>query len=1125
MEPTPKVGQFVHNPNYDIELKEITSDKKIGLILCNQLGESDRRGMQEGYMPRTAMQVANQNNSYDNMEMPYSVEVQTSMIGGRGMDDLVKDKTRYADGFRMDSSGTNPICGPAVLDQVGYKLTDLLFDEIAYPNFPATLDPNKTDPNLIEAYHEYPNPDTRTYNGMSVYFYTYDENIKLWYDVWSSDDTLDHLRYSITLDTIPGQPQWFYLPIPPTTIAANKTVRWYFQPAGGPTMPKGFTGRIFTKPAKAIDGNLMAYTNGQWSVYWAEKVMRSGLSYENKSDYKFFEYKNGLYAVKRSLDKVGSAIYRNGIRGMAQPNTANKNLLRTQYTNLTPHSLTGCIAKITNGPGELENQNWREIIDNDTTNILVSAPWNITHTADTEYVILGTNEWHQIATTVNELATKTITDILPLEDYVVFAFGDAQDLGIYREAKDTDGTWKGTWVWHNGRNERFDFLSLTQDNEGKLRLWGANANSCEVSFTEPVEFKKMLEGTEYFNFDIWKDTREELQLTIDRLTNDIATSVNNELIRLQRLLADAQEEKADIGTDDNSVTPPYKCVISRITEDIAIETDHSPELLKLNRMLQDATNERDDLRDFIIPRLEQDITSTTDADKKRDLERMLVDRQRELAELQTDHTGYVCTISRIQADINTATTHNPELNRLNRMLQDEYEKIRDLDITITRLTTDINAVVDADKLVLERQKEDAIKERDELLTYVKAGDTSSHITNMVIYGSPGIPYILKETEIGSIYENVYSKIPLGEVESVRSEINGRAAMAYGVYLYFNLEGGWIERYYDQQMNDVSPNQNEGLPIERQGEISKLMPYAGRWYAAINAGYNGISSVLLNNELGWHEVYRAPMVGASITDIYVQAIPGVSNADIMWIAEGNDIKAIPISISPLKQKNYSYFGQGLPIEQLPYIETAWIDYNYKDIDKYFNTLKLFVDMPNYDKRSGYEYECHVWFKTDEVGANQWNYIGTANARNEIQTYNITYQGQKKVHGKQIKFKIAMRSNVPYKTPRLKAWVCDAVIRFEVKKSWNLTFQLQPDTDLNGVKILMNPNEIYDAMEKWANSKTYALPLQMRTNDPTSDNTLVFIDPATIQRRSVNLSTNKTGAKKEFINIGTAVVYEV
>jgi len=1110
MEPTPKVGHYIHNPNYDIKLKELTSDKEIGLILCNNLGVSDRRGMQEGYMPRTAMQIANNANPYDDLEMPYTVEVQSSMIGGRGIDDLVKDKTRYADGFRMDTSGVYPICGPEILEQVGHKSTDLLYNDFKYPNFWATMDPNMTDPSLIDTYNELLINEERTFNGLSIYLKSWQTSVKIWYDVWSSEEEITHLRYSTTIEIVPNQGTWFNLPIPTTIVQANKKVRWYFQPEGI-AVPGGFTGRIFVLPAKAIGANVWAYDafgSGIWAVYWADTVVASGLSYENNADHKFFEYKNALYMVKRSLNKAGCSIWRNGYRGLAKPNTANKNYLKTNYTNLTPHSLIGCVARISNGPGELENQNWRVIQDNTATDILVSPPWNITHTAETEYVILGTNIWNQVASWVTELSSKTITDILPLEDYVLFAFGDDANLGVYKEAN-FSGTWGGAWVWNNVDTDRFDFLSIAQDNEGKLQIWGANANSCKVSFAEPVEFYKLYMGSEYFVFDIWKEEREKLQTTIDRLTTDIAASVNSEHLRLTRLKEDALEEYDDI---ENTIIP-------RLQEDYNYELNHSPELLRLTRMQADADDEYNDLID-LIAQLTSQIAATSDPDTKRSLERMK-------AEKEDQRDAALTSYNRITEDITELTeNHNSELIRLQRMIDDENEKLADLNVTIDRLTIDIENVVDADKLVLERQLEDAIEERDKLLTYIHAGDTSSHITNMIIYGAPGIPYILKETEVGSIYENVYSKIPIGEIASVRSEINGRAAMAYGVYLYFNLEGGWIERYYDQQMNDVSPNQNEGLPVERQGEISKLQAYAGRWYAAINAGYTGVSSVLLNNELGWHEIYRSPISGMPITDIYVQAIPGIANADQMWISEGTNILAIPISISPLKQKNYSYFGTNAKTEdKIPFIETAWVDFNYKDVDKYFHTLKLFVDMPNYNKRTGFEYQCKVWFKTDNTGLNNWYYLGSRYANNEIMEFPIVLDNIRKVHGRQIKFKISMQSNIPYRTPRLKAWVCDAVIRFEVKKSWNLTFQLQPDTDLNGVKILMDPNEIYSSLEKWANSAEYPIPLMMSTNDINNDNKLVFIDPATVHRKSVSLSTNKQGAKKDFINIGTAVVYEV
>lgn len=1187
MDPTPKVGTAIHNPNYDVELKELTTNKAVGLILCNNLGVSDRRGMQEAYMPRTAMQLSQGGNSYDDIELPYSVDVQTSMIGGRGMDDFAKDKTRYADGFRMDTSGVNPICGPAVIEQTGFRSTaqDLLMGPALSPPSRSlryeTLRSYLADPSLSGGYMQIALTGTNLITSISIYLKGFTGNKSIYYDLWlSSSANQVNLRYNTILRGS-GVDQWYKLPIEPTTYI-DTNVKWWVQPASGTiSLVVVDAPGVTTVPVARPGENILMY-------HWTNRGYYSKISSSFTStdtDYKFFEYKRALYVAKRFLDKSGTAIYRNGYRGMAQPNTGVKHKLRTQFIDLPVNALKGSIAMISNGPGELEDQNWREVTGNSATEIYVTPPWNITHTADTEFVILGTNHWEQVATSVN-LTDKTVTDTLPLEDYVVFAFGDQANLGFYREGKNSLGVWESEWVWHTNTYDRYHFLALAQNTEGTSQLWGANANNCQVSWAEPLTFEEMTStdpAAQFPVFDVWKEVREELDITIARLNEDIASNVDTETIRLQRLKEDAQEEYDDLTVRElqiqqdinfvNSSNEPEKLrltrlvadlsetwddltvKISQITDDITYETNSSPERLSLVRMKQDAQNEVTDLT-AIISKITSDIASTTDADLKRELERLKLEKTDQKDSASTTVTRLTADITsfdahnpeliklnrlktealdeqsdlgiqrdRASADLALLTTHNPELIKLNRLMIETLDEQSDLLTTIDRLTEDIARVVNSELLTYERQKEDALREKEELLTYVKAGDTSSHITNMVIYGSPGIPYIIKETEVGSIYENVYSKVPLGEIESVRSEINGRAAMAYGVYLYFNLEGGWIERLYDQQMNDVSPNQNEGLPKERQGEVSKLMPYAGRWYASINAGNGGTSSVLLNNELGWHEIYRASAFGTSITDIHVQAIPGIANADQLWIAEGMDIIAVPISISPLKQNNYMYFGNGENMENAPYIETAWLDFNYKDVNKYFHTLKLFVDMPNVNIQTGYEYQCHVWYKTDKIGNDSWIYIGTKYAKDDIQTFDILYKDLHQVWGKQIKFKIAMQSNVEYRTPRLKAWICDAVIRFEVKKSWNLTFQLQPDTDLLGTKILMDPDFIYTSLDTWANSMKHAVPLRMRTNDPNTDDKLVFIDPATIQRKTVNLSTNKTGAKKDFINIGSIVIYEV
>jgi hypothetical protein len=55
---------------------------------------------------------------------------------------------------------------------------------------------------------------------------------------------------------------------------------------------------------------------------------------------------------------------------------------------------------------------------------------------------------------------------------------------------------------------------------------------------------------------------------------------------------------------------------------------------------------------------------------------------------------------------------------------------------------------------------------------------------------------------------------------VRSENNGKAAMQHGVYLYFSMEGGMIERYYDQRMDDVVLMLDPVVKIRKDSGITK-----------------------------------------------------------------------------------------------------------------------------------------------------------------------------------------------------------------------------------------------------------------------------------------------------------------
>jgi hypothetical protein len=426
-----------------------------------------------------------------------------------------------------------------------------------------------------------------------------------------------------------------------------------------------------------------------------------------------------------------------------------------------------------------------------------------------------------------------------------------------------------------------------------------------------------------------------------------------------------------------------------------------------------------------------------------------------------------------------------------------------------------------------------------LPTYVYAGDKVNPVTNIIGYGEPKIPYILKSNGFGSISDGVYQELPIGEMKTINSILNGTAAMQFGVYLYFNLEGGMVERYYDQRLDDVGPNRDEGLPADRQGEITKLLPYPGRYYAAIDAGSAGYSSILCNNMLGeysWHEIWRSTTRGDQIYDVYVQTIPGFQEVDRLWIATTKSIIAVPIAITPVNQYKYEYFGYGASSPAYTYdfttagwVETSWIDFDVKSVDKYFHSVTIFSDYTG-EVKTGDEYKISVYFKVD--GDVEWSHAGDVkaseyvNGKFEVGVKELQLQNSfGSISGKKIKFRVKMIPMADvYESPRLKAIVVNAILRLPSKRTWTVNFLVDPEVDLNDKPIHDATGVLLYWLNKWANSKTYAVPLTMNTNDYSNDNVKVMIDPASLVTYDVitdqNASKNKT-----YKHIGSLTLYEV
>jgi hypothetical protein len=270
-------------------------------------------------------------------------------------------------------------------------------------------------------------------------------------------------------------------------------------------------------------------------------------------------------------------------------------------------------------------------------------------------------------------------------------------------------------------------------------------------------------------------------------------------------------------------------------------------------------------------------------------------------------------------------------------------------------------------------------------------------------------------------------------------------------------------------------------------------------------------------------------------MYIQAIPGNEYADRLWFSEGSGVIALPIAITPIRQYQYNYHGY-TATDTDGYIETSWIDFDLKDVNKYFHSITVFSDHTG-EMKSTNEYDINIYFKVD--GDADWTHAGICKAvtSTELDLKYPGKPGEHNVSGKKIKFKIAMNPRTQYYTPRLKAIVVNGVLRMPVKRSWSITFMLEPMIDLNarnlsdtttGLTVAQKTAGTYNLYERlfdWANSETSSNPLLMRTNDYTTDNKYVFIDPASISTfQAVQIMGDGSG-NKSYRHVGQLTLYEV
>jgi hypothetical protein len=330
---------------------------------------------------------------------------------------------------------------------------------------------------------------------------------------------------------------------------------------------------------------------------------------------------------------------------------------------------------------------------------------------------------------------------------------------------------------------------------------------------------------------------------------------------------------------------------------------------------------------------------------------------------------------------------------------------------------------------------------------------------------------------------------------------------FGVYLFFNWLDGW-ERFYDQHLDDIGPDRDEGLPEKRRGPIVAAVPYPGGIYVAVDAGPFGYSSILFWSSAtnGWHEVYRAPY-GRRIYGLAVQRIPGIA-FHRLWFNLEEQIYWIPVAKNPRKAEGYPFRESGRLI-------TSWYKTSLAEIKKFFRDVELFSEMVTGQTSVNISYQADA-----ADGEDDW--VALPDEFDEWPSQQVLLKNDYSVTGRRLRLMIELETADELYTPRVLAWTINAVTRVPPSKTWTVTFQAD---DVNVQEGDNQPDTLGQAallaqIETWANSETQPAPLTMRSVIPQYDNKRVFIESPNIQIREVEVE----GEGRDVKAVGNLVIFE-
>ena len=433
--------------DYDVTIEKKGKDD-LKFNLCDHRGRPSRaRGaFRMAQFPQLAMKMQQGNTVHEDREPPYASREQLDFSGGRGWDDLERDKSRFYDSYRAQTWRDGIVLlGPEETYAEGIRAAS--FEHWFDDNVDANDDMHRLVLDGATEYYSYKFVPAADFTAAHIYLASGADYTHFWHlvaDIYSDAAGEPDASIATTGDQRPVSYEQihrfeFETPVALTNgVTYHVVVRNYENPVVSWSEEGFYVMAAETVAAstayKSVDGATWAAAD--YGIFFRL------VAADSEFDIFPFEHLGALYMALSFRDGSAPKVYMNGERGTVT--SATSTTLTDSAAAFTVDDLIGAIVVLYSGIGAEAERPWRSISDNTGTEITVSEAWDVTPSENTKYVVVQRDKFTEV--TGHEM-TGRITDVMTFGNIVYFCKGDYDQLyHMYNDVFDYEDDNKGSFI-------------------------------------------------------------------------------------------------------------------------------------------------------------------------------------------------------------------------------------------------------------------------------------------------------------------------------------------------------------------------------------------------------------------------------------------------------------------------------------------------------------------------------------------------------------------------------------------------------------------------------------------------------------------------------------------------------